>query len=232
MGIVTKENKPINFIRQVFKPLVAQVTTTSTVYTIAEGEGVAFVVIPKEYLTANLASDISAILTIGTGVASAETVIIPIAPSNSIEKNNSLIIQIYIDSFGNVFGEDSSSSIFGPPVGVTYIQFPGKPDPADRYGGTWQNISNEFAGDFFRAEGGNASAFESGEQAHMFQTHAHNHRHGFKYNDGGSLGPAANATSSIGTGYTLYDASDPSSGSYGAETRPTNRTIRIWERIA
>lgn len=47
------------------------------------------------------------------------------------------------------------------PVGEIYIQYPGKKDPQTLYGrGTWENISDQFAGLFFRAEGGNAESFQ------------------------------------------------------------------------
>lgn len=49
------------------------------------------------------------------------------------------------------------------PVGEIYIQYPGKKDPQTLYGrGIWTNKSSEFAGLFFRAEGGNASEFYTG----------------------------------------------------------------------
>lgn len=48
-----------------------------------------------------------------------------------------------------------------PPIGFTYIQFPGKSAPGTLWpDATWSNVSSEFAGDFFRAEGGAAAAFE------------------------------------------------------------------------
>lgn len=59
------------------------------------------------------------------------------------------------------------------PVGTVFVQFPGKSSPDTLFGGVWSNISASFAGAFFRAEGGNASAFGGGLQAHMFQTHSH-----------------------------------------------------------
>lgn len=54
-------------------------------------------------------------------------------------------------------------SIPNQPVGSIYIQYPNKVDPASLgLDGVWLNISNEFAGDFFRAEGGEALPFEGG----------------------------------------------------------------------
>ncbi|MDR1420324.1 MAG: hypothetical protein LBI86_08120, partial [Treponema sp.] len=50
-----------------------------------------------------------------------------------------------------------------PPVNYIYIQFPGMPSPDvlwDQPSARWKNISGFFPGDFFRVEGGNASAFK------------------------------------------------------------------------
>ena len=137
------------------------------------------------------------------------------------------------------------------PVGFVYTQYPGKNSPADMgWFGTWTNISSEFAGDFFRAEGGAASAFESGEQ--NFRTKLKSHTHAFS-NSPHNHAPAA---------YKLLDQVDPNlyglvrgrtlgstqpidtdtisvSGVVGAasntgdaETAPVNRTIILWERTA
>jgi len=60
------------------------------------------------------------------------------------------------------------------PIGFMYIQFPTKALPATLYPGTtWTDRSPSFAGNFFRAAGGNALAFEAGEQAFQNYTHSH-----------------------------------------------------------
>jgi len=60
-------------------------------------------------------------------------------------------------------GEDGQRTDF--PIGYVYTQYPGKKNPIQMdLNGTWQNISGQFPGNFFRAEGKNASKFESGEQ--------------------------------------------------------------------
>lgn len=73
-------------------------------------------------------------------------------------------IRIYLrDLQKEVFNQ---SSVFLPPIGFIYFQLPGKEAPEDIFsGGTWTNVSSTFAGVFFRAEGGDASTFESGNQA-------------------------------------------------------------------
>lgn len=61
-----------------------------------------------------------------------------------------------------------------PPVGFVYTQFPGETAPGTLFPGTtWSNISSNFAGKFFRAEGGAASAFGAGAQAGQNLSHSH-----------------------------------------------------------
>ena len=122
------------------------------------------------------------------------------------------------------------------PIGFIYHQLPTQSAPATLFGGTWENVSSSYAGDFFRAEGGNASTFESGTQTHQFEDHAHNHRHNV-YTDGGGSGHTVcnsiydDAYTNEGA-VTTYTAANPSSGNHGSETRPVNKTIRIWRRTA
>lgn len=64
------------------------------------------------------------------------------------------------------------------PAGTMYIQFKGEKTPSELFGGTWYNVSSEFAGMFFRAEGGNAAAFGSDqEQSVQAHTHTIDHTH-------------------------------------------------------
>jgi len=118
------------------------------------------------------------------------------------------------------------------PIGFIYTQLPGMTAPDTLWPwASWTNISSTFAGDFFRAEGGAASAFESGEQAHQFQDHIH------------GLTPEDNVTSAGGGAATAFLISSanlpanitttaPTSGNHGSETRPVNRTVRVWQRIS
>ncbi len=109
------------------------------------------------------------------------------------------------------------------PIGFVYVQFPGEKSPQELFGcGTWQNVTAQFAGAFFRAEGGNASAFGAGLQDMMIQSHNHGNvitgfasAIGFSWSSSNSQGPTVGA---------------PNSG--GIETRPINYTIRIWKRTA
>lgn len=109
------------------------------------------------------------------------------------------------------------------PIGATYIQFPGKIAPSTLWPGTtWSNISSSFAGDFFRAEGGSASAFESGEQSGLVGPHVHTIP---TYTGSGGVN---GAQFGVNNGPAIVSTN----ANTGSETRPINRTIRIWERTA
>ena len=133
------------------------------------------------------------------------------------------------------------------PVGAYVIQFSGMAAPADLYGGTWENISAQFAGQFFRAEGGAAAAFGS------TQTDGAPNITGSVslgvYNDSAGAAPhnpigafsigAAELTwlsqgenqRSAPTYFDFY-ASRVNSRYQLSEVRPVNSTIRIWRRTA
>ncbi len=60
------------------------------------------------------------------------------------------------------------------PIGFIYFQLPGKDSPSTLgLAGTWSNVSTSWPGDFLRIEGGNASTFNSGQQANQNKTHTH-----------------------------------------------------------
>lgn len=113
------------------------------------------------------------------------------------------------------------------PIGMLYTQYPGESSPQDLgWPGTWTNISSNFAGDFFRAEGGNASTFEGGRQAATAIENGIYHQYRATINDsdgsysGGTLDVADHASNAPWSGNTAY------------KVRPVNRTIRIWKRTA
>ena len=130
------------------------------------------------------------------------------------------------------------------PVGAVYVQFANQPDPTSLFGGTWSNISGSYAGRFFRAEGGAATAFGGGQQDGAPEISGSLHWTGASGGAGGSFSGAFHAgtntpgyqhgadgeqTNAIG----WFNASR-SSSKYGAatEVRPVNSTIRIWKRTA
>lgn len=114
------------------------------------------------------------------------------------------------------------------PIGMCYIQFPGAYAPSTIFGGTWSNISSSYAGDFFRAEGGNARAFESGEQTGSTILL----REG--YIAATAVDPSSAYDTFAASGVNVYYNSTVTGAvpSYRYLFRPVNRTVRIWKRTA
>ena len=117
------------------------------------------------------------------------------------------------------------------------MQFPGKSAPADLYGGEWTNVSSQFAGQFFRAEGGNAAEFGSGQNAGIpniygyFTSWAGGADNGL-FTVYGNSGSAMYGASGRQTFNNIYLSAARYNGYYGAsdEPRPYNTAIRIWEK--
>jgi hypothetical protein len=141
----------------------------------------------------------------------------------------------------------AAATLAAIPVGFIYVQLPGKSAPATLYpGSTWSDVSYDFAGLFFRAAGGGASAFGSGVQTQQIAHHNHNHTHKLyeKTDDGISGYGLTNDTTPERTGeeevadvYTkgpidniIYEL--PASTDAGDENRPANVTVKIWQRTA
>ena len=137
---------------------------------------------------------------------------------------------------GAVTINGSISAVLGElPIGSTIVQFPNKKSPSELgLVGTWENISSEFAGDFFRAEGGNASTFESGEQLDRFQ----GHRHSSNTSINTAIGVHGFLTGNTDNPGDVFRIESPTTDGTngtprtGIETNPVNHTIRIWERTA
>ncbi len=71
-------------------------------------------------------------------------------------------LQVYVPHFFRSF------SVFNSPVpiGYVYVQYPDMPVPWTLWPSvSWLQITSNYAGLFFRAEGGNSNAFDSGIQA-------------------------------------------------------------------
>lgn len=157
-------------------------------------------------------------------------------PLDILAKINQIIDNMVVSVNGSGADGNGNIDIATIPVGFNYVQYPGESAPADIFGGTWENISAQFAGMFFRAEGGNAATF------------------GESQNDGapnitGAFGGISDVSASgafvydykqSGNGggnggimYTSFSA-QRSSSKYGAanEIRPVNSTVRIWKRTA
>lgn len=164
-----------------------------------------------------------------------------------------------IDENNNLVSADIQEMAFNAahPVGEIYIQFPGKEDPQTLYGrGTWDNISNEYAGLFFRAEGGNANPFEGGSQEDKIRNikgatpktdRLGNNAPGWTVKGAFYATNCTSYGSYRGANYASgaapinfqFDANRGSSSDNpmaghadGPEIRPVNTTIRIWQRTA
>lgn len=136
------------------------------------------------------------------------------------------------------------------PVGEIYIRYPGQSSPRDLYKrGTWDNISDEYAGLFFRAEGGNANPFEGGSQEDKIRNITGElDCQGFNENAKDSIGAfSVKSRGRTESGYSdraaysrvrTFDANantenygNPMAGhADGPEIRPVNTTIQIWRR--
>lgn len=158
-----------------------------------------------------------------------------------------------VDMSGSGGGGSSSggeSGVAGMPKGAIYPQYPGKSDPATIFGGTWKNVSSEFAGKFFRAEGGAAAPFGESQseglpniEGSLYTVGFHeNELIGFYENNSGCIrlgamnskfGKVSEVSNYTGSTYFSIDAS-LSNSLYGASSHvtPENATIRIWEKVS
>ena len=136
----------------------------------------------------------------------------------------------------------SEGAFSAPPLGFIYIQFREQAGPNTLFPGTtWENISNKYAGRFFRAEGGSAASFGQVQNGGL-----PNIEGSFSIEEGAILNNPQGAFYSL-SGWTFEDpytghqgrstahfSAKYSNSLYGAatEVRPINETIRIWKRIA
>ena len=130
------------------------------------------------------------------------------------------------------------------PVGAIYVQFPDQSVPADLFGGTWENISAQYAGHFFRAEG-NANAIGTGQAGgapnivgFLGNVQMSNWATTGAFYTSGDNGQQYNWNEFVERGagqrgINMYFSAANSNGIYSAdEVRPINHTIRIWKRTA
>ena len=144
-------------------------------------------------------------------------------------------------------------------AGFIYIQLRGTqtPDQIFKTSGKWQDISSNYAGEFFRAVGGNSASFGSKQNEGLPTFNIVTDRavqgqnkvlpKGEKLTSANKgLGGMAstqgyNGTSAvaIGTGNTSFSQSPfpyfvPNNSIYGASTHvtPYNSAIRIWKKIS
>lgn len=129
------------------------------------------------------------------------------------------------------------------PVGFIYIQYRNQSTPDILFGtdGKWQDVSAEYAGEFFRAVGGNSGSFGSTQNeglpdiyggiqsgSNVFMGTSGAFSVGTRYYD-----PANNNTTQKDYNTVEFHASNYNS-IYGASTHvtPYNSAIRIWKKIA
>ena len=137
-------------------------------------------------------------------------------------------------------GPQGPAGITVMPVGSVYVRFKGQPAPNTLWGGTWQNISSQYAGEFFRAEGGDAAPFGQ-SQAEGLPNITGNFVSWIV--DGafmltsvgtrGGINTTGTSWAKSGKGNVNFDASR-SSDIYGKSSHntPKNSTVQIWKRIS
>jgi hypothetical protein len=168
-----------------------------------------------------------------------------------VKNNDELMVQV-----NKLINQSSCKSI---PVGFVYVQFPNCLAPsALGMMGTWSEITSDYAGCFFRANGGNSEAFGT-KQSDLVKSHTHtwsgsaSHNHiggaGFFYSGFSAIyGLASPASVSMGvqaqSGQTFryfpytntvtvsLSGTTSSNNSTATENRPTNYSIKIWKRIS
>lgn len=128
------------------------------------------------------------------------------------------------------------------PVGFVYVQYPWQDIPANLYAGrgwSWLDITSNFAGAFFRSEGGLSEAFRTSVAAAQgfaqqnlsgwFHVDQNGQCDGTLFKDGGD----APGKSGQGTGVgRLVNFNASGQITTAAEVRPKNFAIRIWKRTA
>jgi len=118
------------------------------------------------------------------------------------------------------------------PIGFIYVQLSGQPEPKAIWPQIeWKDITIDYAGLFFRAEGGNSSKFGDvqGENSpriiEVYASYGDKRKQDHSKITPGGLSEAIYSGSDSGRDIILtFLASD-------GEVRPRNQAIRIWKRI-
>jgi hypothetical protein len=120
------------------------------------------------------------------------------------------------------------------PIGFIYTQIPGQPEPKKIWPNIdWKDITSEYAGLFFRAEGANSAKFEELQSDSSPRLIAVTSV--FRHSD--IIGTRMEVKSGE-VSKTIYSGTYGDGNNYGfkfevsgGEVRPTNKAIRIWKRI-
>lgn len=143
----------------------------------------------------------------------------------------------------------ASSVVGNLPIGFIYFQLRGQATPDTLFGtsGKWQDISSTYAGEFFRAVGGNSGTFGSKQNEglpNISGSAAYSNNIGFlrigEYITSGAFYGETNyitgfaASSALNPTYSLKFSASRSSSIYGASTHvtPYNSAVRVWKKIA
>ncbi len=145
----------------------------------------------------------------------------------------------------------ASSVVGNLPIGFIYFQLRGQSTPDVLFGtsGKWQDISSTYAGEFFRAVGGNAASFGSNQNEGLPNIQGSvEYAKGLGLLYGGSesvptttgafyKGARTTGTfqqSKAGSNYFLSFQASSSNSIYGSSTHvtPYNSAIRIWKKIS
>ena len=143
----------------------------------------------------------------------------------------------------------ASSVVGNLPIGFIYFQLRGQSTPDVLFGtsGKWQDISSTYAGEFFRAVGGNSASFGSkqneglpnivgkiAENRIMSWDRSYTASTGAFSLDKTNFGSPADFSPSGGFNYKINFSAQSSNSIYGASTHvtPYNSAIRIWKKIS
>ena len=131
------------------------------------------------------------------------------------------------------------------PVGFIYIQLRGQSTPDELFGssGKWQDISGTYAGEFFRAVGGNSGNFGTTQSGGLPNITGNSGTINLaQYVTGAGTGALRQIDGGIAMGSAINVVNKPiitfnaslSNSIYGASTHvtPYNSAVRIWKKIA
>jgi hypothetical protein len=131
------------------------------------------------------------------------------------------------------------------PIGFVYVQFPNQLDPQTAFGGQWEDITSDYAGLFFRAEGlhdpdrGSLPFSDTSVIVQDDSIQKHYHRlqddQGQNYTgrivDGGGVQGGIDHRTDLSSTARELQARNIISGRWSTETRPINTAIRIWKKV-
>jgi hypothetical protein len=117
------------------------------------------------------------------------------------------------------------------PIGFIYAQLPGQPEPKNLWPMVeWKDVTSDYAGLFFRAEGGGSAAFGKTQDENCPRV-THVKREGRTWNDEVTL-PVGEWSGMVesGQGGDEWNALAHRFFTSAVEVRPRNKAVRIWKR--